>query len=505
MLKEKKATVGSIIISYFSILFTLISGLLYTPWLIKQLGQSDYALYSIGMSLMAYVTIDFGLSAIVSRYIAKYIAEQQEEKIKSFLGIVLKVYLIITVIVFIALISIFFCLTYIYRGLNGVEIKRLRIVYVIMAIMTIFSIPVLPVNGIYTAYGRVYNVKLFDFISKVLIIIFVCVALILGKGLYFVTLINAAVTILINVWKLLYLKKAEKLEVDLSYRDKEVVKGLLSFSSWMAIAMIADKFFFTIEPTLLGAFSNSTEVAIFAVAAQIEGYVLLFADGLNGIFLPQVAQLAIEEDCNTKLTDLMIKVGRLQLLVVGGLFMGIATQGLEFVRLWFGKEYINSYYAVLIMLCPCLIHMTQGIGMETLYIKNMAKYRAFCYLIGALVNVVVTIIVVPYLGALGGAIGIACGFLVGHEIILNIVYSWKAKLKIAKFFRECHLRMVLPLSLSLLMGFVIAKFLPFNGLFGLLIKCACSLIFYLFVTFLFYLKKEEKHELKLKILRRKGK
>ena len=69
--KSKFLTIKNILFSYFSIFFTLITGLLYTPWLIRELGQSDYAVYSIVVSLMAYVTVDFGLGAVVSRFIAK--------------------------------------------------------------------------------------------------------------------------------------------------------------------------------------------------------------------------------------------------------------------------------------------------------------------------------------------------------------------------------------------------------------------------------------------------
>ena len=506
LVKSKFLTVKNILFSYFSIFFTLITGLLYTPWLIRELGQSDYAVYSIVVSLMAYVTVDFGLGAVVSRFIAKYLATGEKDKIKGFIGIILKVYVIITSVATVILFLLYFFLEKIYLGLTPEEIDKLKVVYVIMATMTVFAIPALPLNGIYTAFRRVYNNKIFDLLSKLLIIVFVCISLFSGKGLYAVVLVNAIVTVSVNIFKLVFIKKAENLEIDIKHKDSSVVKNVLSFSGWLTVAMIADKFFFTVEPSLLAAFSNSTEVAIFAVAAQIEGYVLLFAEALHGVFLPKVAVLNVEENSNKKLSDLMISVGKLQLFVVAAMISVIATQGKEFISLWFGAEYAYSYYSVLIILCPCIIHMTQGIGMEVLYVKNKVKYKALAYGVGATINVLLSIFLIPRYGSIGAAVSIAVGFLCGHEIIMNFVYAKRLGLNVLEFFKNCHLKMVLPMALSILVGGVCARLLPSGSLIWLLVKCGICVLFYLIFTFFFFINKNEKSQLfdfaKQRILRK---
>ena len=39
------------IISYFAILFNIIIGLLYTPWMVNKIGVSDYGLYTLIIAL----------------------------------------------------------------------------------------------------------------------------------------------------------------------------------------------------------------------------------------------------------------------------------------------------------------------------------------------------------------------------------------------------------------------------------------------------------------------
>ena len=51
-------------------------GLLYTPYLLRMLGQSEYGLYSLVASVVAYLTImDFGFGNAIIRYTARFRAE----------------------------------------------------------------------------------------------------------------------------------------------------------------------------------------------------------------------------------------------------------------------------------------------------------------------------------------------------------------------------------------------------------------------------------------------
>ena len=62
-----------ILLSYFNIALQVVIGFLYVPILLHYIGQSEYGLYQLMGSLIAYFSImDFGLSAAVIRFYAKY-------------------------------------------------------------------------------------------------------------------------------------------------------------------------------------------------------------------------------------------------------------------------------------------------------------------------------------------------------------------------------------------------------------------------------------------------
>ena len=82
MNENKQRKVGAIL-SYLSIIATTLIQLLYTPLLIKMLGQSEYGLYSLIYSIIGYLTVlDLGFGNAIVVYTTKYRVQKKykEEK-----------------------------------------------------------------------------------------------------------------------------------------------------------------------------------------------------------------------------------------------------------------------------------------------------------------------------------------------------------------------------------------------------------------------------------------
>lgn len=74
------------ILSYVSIIISTIVQLLYTPLLIRMLGQSEYGLYSLVSSIIGYLTVlDLGFGNAIIVYTAKYREQKNIKKNKNFM------------------------------------------------------------------------------------------------------------------------------------------------------------------------------------------------------------------------------------------------------------------------------------------------------------------------------------------------------------------------------------------------------------------------------------
>ncbi len=481
------------LVSYITIFFNVISGFIYTPWLINSLGDSDYGIYTLITSVMAYFVLDFGMGAAITRFIAKYRVNNEPEKIDNLLGVTTKLYLAIDGIILIVMAAFYIFMDKIYVSLLPSEIVKFENSFIIAGTVALLSFPLLPVNGIYTAYEKLYAQKLFDLVAKIITVVSVVSALLLGGNLYYVIFFNTFITFLVNLIKFINIKRSEKLRIDLKHKDKELAKQIFTFSSWVMIASIADRFFFTFIPSILGIVSNTTQIAIFAVAVSIENYTCLFASVLNSLFLPRVTAMVEKKESTEKITDLMIKVGRIQLIIVAAIVVLITTMGREFIVCWVGESKADAHISLIIILIPTLVHFCQAIGNEMIYATNNVKYRALVYIIGSLISTVLTFVLGGNFGAIGAAFGIGCGLLLSHVILLNIIYWKKLKLNIPRYFRECQLKMLTPMLITGIVGLIITNIYPTTSLFLFMIKAGVWALVYFIVIWFIFLNKYEKN------------
>ena len=134
-----------IYLSYISILISNLSNLILTPFIIKNLGQSEYGLYMLIGAIVGYITIlDFGLSNTTTRFIAKYRASGDKQGEQKFMFTTLLIYLAISLIVFIVGMLIYINLNNIFG--NSLSIEDLALAKSLFLILVISLALALPAN-----------------------------------------------------------------------------------------------------------------------------------------------------------------------------------------------------------------------------------------------------------------------------------------------------------------------------------------------------------------------
>ena len=96
---KDKQVFGGALLSYSAIIFNIISGLLYTPWMIHSIGDDQYALYTLAMSIINIFLMDFGIGSAVTKFLSNYYARGEFEKANQFMGLVYKVFFVISALI----------------------------------------------------------------------------------------------------------------------------------------------------------------------------------------------------------------------------------------------------------------------------------------------------------------------------------------------------------------------------------------------------------------------
>ena len=91
------------VISYLNLLIGNLIPFIYTPIMLRLLGQAEYGLYGIAQSIMGYIgLLNFGIGGSIVRYLSKYRAAGDKEAEARVAGLFIKIFSVICVLILVA-------------------------------------------------------------------------------------------------------------------------------------------------------------------------------------------------------------------------------------------------------------------------------------------------------------------------------------------------------------------------------------------------------------------
>lgn len=437
-------------LNYVVILLNTLVGLIYTPFMLRMLGQSEYGLYSLVASVISYLTVlDLGFGNAIIRYTAKFRAEKKIKEQYEMFGMFLILYFIIGIVAFAFGLALYFNVDNMFGDtMNVVELDHARVMMLILVFNLAFTFPLSIFTSIITAYERFIFPKVVNIIRIVLNTAIMIVLLSMGyKAIAMVVLqtIFNLVTLLLNY---IYCKKKLKIEIHFGKFQWGFLKEVSIYSFWIFLNVIMDRIYWSTGQFVLGAVSGTIAVSIFAVAIQLQGMYLQFSTAISSVFLPKVTGMVALGDNYKEMSDLFVRTGRIQYMVMSLILFGFVVFGKSFIVLWAGKDYVEAYPITLLFFVALIIPLIQNLGITILQARNQMKFRSILYIIIAVVALCFQIILAKNFGGLGCAIAIAGALFLGQGVIMNVYYYKKQHLDVLIFWKEIAKMSVMPVLIS---------------------------------------------------------
>ena len=79
------------------------------------------------------------------------------------------------------------------------------------------------------------------------------------------------------------------------------------------------------------------------MGASFNSYVTNLSTAISGVLMPRITSMVTRETPSEEFSDLFIKVGRLQFLVVSFIVSAFVVFGRQFLALWVGVGYEEAY------------------------------------------------------------------------------------------------------------------------------------------------------------------
>ena len=501
---------AGVILQYLQMAFSILINLIYTPIMLRILGKTEYGIYSLSSSIIAYLSlISLGFGSSYIRFYSIYKKDDDQEAIKKMNGLYLIVFFVMGVVALLAGIALAANANLFYNDTySEKDIEIARILMYFLAVNMAISFPASVFTSFITAQEKFIYQKLINMGKTVIGPMASIILLYSGYGSIGMVACTTTLSVIIDLINIVYCIK--KLGMRISFKNPNfyLLKDIFVFSIFITINQVIDQINWQTDKVILGKVVNGASVTIYSVGAQINTMFTSFSTAISHVFAPKVNRIvsANENNMDDELTNLFIRVGRIQWFVLFLILTGFIFFGQFFISKWAGEGYNNSYWVAVLLMTPAMIPLIQNVGIEIQRAKNKHQFRSIAYAIMAILNIVISIFFAKAWGEIGTALGTTISLIIANGFIMNIYYHKKIGINIIKFWSsilKTFKGLIIPIISGVLITNIfkidsIVKFILFAGVY-----CIIYAVSVYFLGFNIDERKQVNAILQRRIMRRK--
>lgn len=437
---NRKQTVGGTILSYALIVLNALYGIVLMPYIIGQIGAAEYGVYkTISSFASALMVLDLGMGSTAIRFIAKFRVEQKEEKIASCVKMLLAQAAVLAVAAVLVSVGIYASLDVIYRhGLTAAEIARGKQLFLILSVSVVCHLFENVLNGVISGYNRFLfanGIKLVRLILRIGLTVFLLQIFPNSVALVAIDVLLILLLVGLEFW---YLRKRLALKVRSGRFDKPLFLESFRYSMTVFVGALVAQISNNLDNAVIGAIKGSLAVAVYSVALQLYNMFLQIGSSVSQTLLPTVVESTQHDDGElSKTKALIVRVGRIQFMLLGAAFVGFVVLGKQFIALLMNSpDYQDAYYLMLILMVPAILELCVNLCLALIRAKNMMGYYTKVLIISLFVNLVVTVVGTYLFDYYAAAVGTAISLLLCRVFMMNAYYKKTFGFRMLSIYRQ---------------------------------------------------------------------
>ena len=413
-------------------------GLVYTPFMMRALGQSEYGLYALIGSVAAYLNIlDMGLANTLVRYTARNRAVGSRRQEAELNGLFLAMYSVIGLLALLAGGFVYCHLDTLFGALlNGDELARARLMTILLVLNISLTFPLSIFASIMQAYERFVYLRAVNILRSLLMPVIMVPLLLLGYGSVAMVAVSVGLNVACLLLNVYYCCSRLDVHFARGHFDRAFLQEIAGYSFFIFLNAVMDKVYWGSGQFVLGIVSGTLQVAVYAVVMQFLMMFMQFSTAISSVFLPKVTMLVAKGVTAGELTDFMTRIGRLQLYVIGMIISLFFLLGRDFICLWAGEGYVAAYPMVLLLMLVMMISLVQNVGISILMAMNLNRYRMTVYTACAVISFIASFPAAMQLGGMGCALTTALSLFISTGFFMNRYYKNKIGIDIGRFWRQ---------------------------------------------------------------------
>lgn len=486
-----------IFLSYLNITLQSLLGFLYIPILLHYIGKSEYGLYQLMGSLIAYFGImDFGLSAAVIRFYAKYLALKDQVGMENILAIALRCYGAVMGVMLIAGGAVYTMLDAAFSGsMTAGEVAEAKDIFLLLLLNIVITLSTMVFRSVINAHERFLFLKGLETVQLVLQPMLVMLLLMHHPSAFSVALVQTGLNLVLSFARVYYCFAKLHVRIRYHYWSHELMVSFRRLALSVFAVTLIDQVFLKTNQIILGVISGTAAVAVYSTASIIYMGYMQLSVAISGVYLPHVMEMVAEKATAEKLSALFIQIGRWQYYLLALVATGFILFGERFIRIWAGKGFEEAYGITLLIILPFTIDLIQNVGLAILQAENRYDFRAKVYFVTGLFNLALAIPLGMAYGGTGCAFATGLSMFLGNGLVMNWFYAKEIHLAIASFWQQIG-RISLTVFACLMAGMGLVSLPGIQGIGRFLVEIGLYIFFYSVCIYLFAMNDGEREKVR---------
>ncbi|EPR37230.1 polysaccharide biosynthesis protein [Desulfovibrio sp. X2] len=422
----------------FAVIFVI------TPVIIKSIGNAQYGLWALIFSLVGYAgLLELGVQQATIKLVAEYRGREDDEGLNAVAscGMLFLGFLGVAVALFCWFAMPLLLPRFVQsREILDVSGPLLRIIAVDMFFVFVGQ----GLTGIGLGLHQYHYKCFFDIISGLLRLGLTIMVLSAGYGIAGLAAIKVGLD-LMNCLTLYWIcrKGFAKLRFSMRYVSRAAFKSIIRFGGKLFTVTTISRINIISTPVLISYFLSTVWNAYYSVATGLVGYANQILWSATASFLPVFSELGARGQPEV-VRGLYYRYSRYILILSGPMYVCLFLLGPDFVGLWINPEYAEKSRVALLLLAaeatvsgmqPIAERMVIGCGDVSFY-SRLTTATIACAL-------ALSVILLPSLGIAGPPLAML-SMTTLQQSLLAVHINRRMGVNMISFFRQCHLRLLLP-------------------------------------------------------------
>lgn len=504
-LNKKTSIKTGVILTYLTLLVSLVISFFYPPFLLKTVGSTNNGLLQFATSVISFVLLlSFGVENSYVRFATIASEDRDKKKLAKLNGFYLIVFGLIAVLELLVGVLLSFLYLNGILTING-SYDKTTLFWLLLIISISYSLDFFLSIFNWHAYflnrfGWTQGLSLLNHVVTVLCSV---LALIYGGNVIYVALATAICLVVYDAANVFFAKN--KLKMTFLKPEKEefrhYFKDVFSFSAFIFLTIAVGQINSNFGKLILGSMVSPEAVTIYSYGLQFYIYENVMALAISKSFSPRINEYVVAHEDN-KVSSLFLKASKLQMFVLFLVAGGFLSCGLPFIKQWLSSSDLtpNGLTSIFILgasfLFLWLLPLSETVGVEVQRANNKHHFIATNNIVFTILGAVLAGILIYFLPSeykvYGPLIGMAFAVIVVYYVLSNVYYVKELSLPIGKFFIRFGI-MILITGIAWGIPFVVFRYVitlseNMNGYLVALIEGGTFAAIYLLLCLLFFHK-----------------